>query len=307
VELMKHEYEKSVKRTALDESDKVRRQIKAKLGWEPISMIWDNPRKKVLDDYVSDTLASEKHSYQKHQYSVRAGALSQNPTAIIEKLLKFYGYGIENGVLFNPFMERMPHLLVAHHLGWNVYGYDISKEAFEHDVERLKRLVKSSLSGDNQIMEVGDGYSATINGKEFAIYNADSRKLHFYDNTFDLVFGSPPYWDIEFYGKEPEQLGYNQTYTNFLKNLSDVAKECKRVLKPGGLLVWQVNDFRKDKIFYPYHSDVTFLLRDAGLKLWDIIIYNLSQHPLKAIFLSQLVRDKYSAKCHEYAIVCKKE
>jgi len=296
---LKHKYKTKVTRSKLDKSSVSRRQIKAKLGWEPISMIWGNPRKKALDNFVKDTLASEKHAYHKHQYSVRDGALSQNPTAVIEKLLKFYGYGISDGWLFNPFMERLPHLLIAHQLGWNVCGYDISQEAYEHDVKRLKELFQPRLSDFSHystIVDEGEDFMETIiDNRNFNIYRRDSRNTDFQDDYFDLIFGSPPYWDTEEYGSEPEQLGKGKGYEEFLQGLGEVAKE-----------IWQVNDFRKDKVFYPYHKDVMDVLKNAGLKFHDIVVYNVSLHPIKAIFTTQLVRDKYVAKAHEYAIVMRK-
>lgn len=309
---MKEDYEKEQGAKAMENSREERRKILAQLGFEPFSLWWMQPRKADLDEYVSDKVATEAHSYTKHSFSTRAGALSQNPTAVIERIIKFYGYGITNGNMFNPFMERMPHLLIGHKLGWNVFGYDIAKEAWEHDRTRLKELINAQYHFAEPdirtgiIAETPVSIDAIISGRLFSIYNADSRCTHYGINEMDLIFGSPPYWDIEFYGTESGQLGYNTTYPTFLSNLTQVAKECERILKPGGLIIWQVNDFRKDGKFYSYHSDVIHMFEAVGLSMWDILIYNISLHPLRSIFTTELVRDKYTAKCHEYAIVAKK-
>ena len=127
------------------------------------------------------------------------------------------------------------------------------------------------------------------------------------DASIDYVTTSPPYWDLGIYGDEPEQVGSgSETYEEFLQKLGDIFKECYRVLKPGKFMNVQVNDFRKNGIFYDYHGDTTRLLKSIGFVYWDLIIYNISVHPLAAVFTSQLEDRKMFAKMHEYNIVVKK-
>ena len=47
------------------------------------------------------------------------------------------------------------------------------------------------------------------------LHEQDSRDIN-YDKVFDLAITSPPYWDIETYGDEPEQLGKQQTFQDFM-------------------------------------------------------------------------------------------
>jgi len=83
-------------------------------------------------------------------------------------------------------------------------------------------------------------------------------------------------------------------------------RECYRVLKPGKYAAWAVNDFRYEGKFYTYHGDCIRLLKEVGFQVHDIVIYNLSEHPLHLIFLTQLWERKHMAKQHEYLIVCRK-
>ena len=93
--------------------------------------------------------------------------------------------------------------------------------------------------------------------RDILLHRQDSRRLNQSPaDTGDVTITSPPYYNIERYGDEQEQLGKAKTYEAFLEELGEVAKENCRVLKPGAFAAWFVNDFRKDWRFYPYHMDV---------------------------------------------------
>ena len=66
-----------------------------------------------------------------------------------------------------------------------------------------------------------------------------------------------------------------------------------------------VNDFRKDGIFYNYHGDTINLLKNAGFKQFDLIIMKYTNAFRKA-FPQQIIDSKYMPKIHEYLIVMKK-
>lgn len=61
----------------------------------------------------------------------------------------------------------------------------------------------------------------------------DSRTmLEVEDASVGLVVTSPPYWCIKDYA-HPGQIGYDQTYEEYLHDLQQVLSECHRVLQPG--------------------------------------------------------------------------
>lgn len=311
---MKEDYKESVAKEKLAESRSERERLLAKWGFEPISMWWlqkiHNP---TLDVLVEDTLAAG--SYPSHNFNVRDGALPQSSPIVAERIIKFWSE--EGDKVFNPFFERIPHLLVANYLKREAYGYDICKKFYEHSVEKVKKRIHQSAfldpEGNIVLAEDDDSFISMFNGLRFELRLADSRKIHYPDNMFDLIVNSPPYWNTIYYGPEPEQLGTGKigagdkpTYEEFLKGLQDVYRECYRVLKPGKFLVTLLNDFRLNKKFYPYHMDCTRICLEIGWELHDLIVYNLSTHPLQAIFSSQLERDKHTAKCHETILIFRK-
>ena len=68
---------------------------------------------------------------------------------------------------------------------------------------------------------------------EHNIYFGDSRKLaKITDESVRLIITSPPYWQLKDYGSE-SQLGYNDSYEEYINNLNLVWTECYRVLSAG--------------------------------------------------------------------------
>jgi len=62
------------------------------------------------------------------------------------------------------------------------------------------------------------------------IINGDSRKMaELEDKSVDLVITSPPYWQLKDYGTE-NQIGYNDSYEEYINNLNLVWKESYRAL-----------------------------------------------------------------------------
>jgi len=61
----------------------------------------------------------------------------------------------------------------------------------------------------------------------------DSRNMAELNNeSVHLIITSPPYWQIKDYG-DKNQIGFNDSYEEYIENLNKVWAECYRVLYPG--------------------------------------------------------------------------
>ena len=58
-------------------------------------------------------------------------------------------------------------------------------------------------------------------------------------NSVTLVLTSPPYWNVRDYGKL-DQIGFGQSYKQYIDSLNKVWKECIRVLQPNGKIAINV-------------------------------------------------------------------
>ena len=217
------------------------------------------------------------------------GALSIFPKKIVRLIVKFYCP--ENGIVYDPFCGHNSRMQLVYECNRNYIGVDVSKEFMKHN-----REIRGFLLNENRLIE---------NPATITLIEGSSAKVDLPNNYADFTITSPPYWDIEYYGDEPEQLGKNKTYDSFLDSLSLHIRENYRILKPGAFCAWFVNDFRKDGIFYPYHSDLLYFFQEAGFEMFNIYIVDLG-NTFGKIFAQQIEKSKIFPKRHEYCLLFQK-
>ncbi len=295
---------------SLDDSRRAREDILAKYG-NILKSIWKADyrlEKHIIDiDKTQNAVAKEKHmkmDYDKKLYdafassskSVRGkeGGLSIFPADICRKLVLLFTE--EGDVVLDPCAGHNSRMQVTWQLGRHYIGYDVSKEFMQ-----FNRKVRDMLMGDGDQGKLLLESDASITLRE-----KSSEKMIEVDNSVDFVVTSPPYWDLEYYGDEEEQIGWGKTYEEFLSGLKRIIQESYRVLKPGKFCVYNINDFRKEGEYYCYHKDLIELALDVGYKLHDIIILEWPA-AIGACFATQVVDRKITAKSHEYLLVFKKE
>ena len=78
----------------------------------------------------------------------------------------------------------------------------------------------------------------------------DSRKMDcLKDKSVQLIITSPPYWQLKDYGTE-NQIGFNNSYEDYINNLNLVWKECFRVLNDGCRLCINIGDQFARSVYY---------------------------------------------------------
>ena len=137
------------------------------------------------------------------------------------------------------------------------------------------------------------------------------------NKSIQLVVTSPPYWNIKDYNTA-KQIGYNQTYAEYIDDLTGVWKECKRVLSPGCKLVVNVGDqFIRAKDnngkyeIIPIHKDIIESCQKLGyIFLGNIIWQKISTTKTSGgcCWMGSIYypRDGYVTYEHEYIMLFKK-
>jgi len=278
---------------SLDNSFSERMRIQTKFGCIPTSVLRHNKNDKAIDimSYNSYTNVQRFKNKQHPLYKrfmasgmdVRGGALSKFSQNIGRILLKLYTS--ENDIVFDPFAGHNSRMELCHHIKRNYIGIDISRK-FTSQNNIIKKIIKE-------------------NDCFIWLLNADAKYVPIKSEVADFTITSPPYWDIEFYGDEREQLGKNKKYTDFLSDIFKCLQENYRILKKNTYCCWNINDFRKKGKFYAYHADIMHLMEVAGFEIIDIVIIDLGT-AIGACFATQIEQRKYLPKQHEYVIVGKK-
>lgn len=206
------------------------------------------------------------------------------PAELVEFFVKYYAS--PGDVYLDPFMGQGVQMQVAHLLGLHYWGYDLSSEFFAY-IDSVREKIEDNTTA-------------------LQIFCGDSRNPeHIPDEIGDFSFHSPPYWNIEYYGDEPEQLGKG-TYEDFLQGMEDVARAWLPKFKSGAYHVVNVNDFRMGGTFYPYHADTLALFKRAGWELADLWIIEGLVGGLSKAFAVDFNLKRIAPKLHEYALVFRK-
>ena len=82
------------------------------------------------------------------------------------------------------------------------------------------------------------------------IYFGDSRALNkIEDKSVQLIITSPPYWQLKDYGSS-NQIGFNNSYEEYINNLNLVWMECERILSEGCRLCINIGDQFARSVYY---------------------------------------------------------
>ena len=129
---------------------------------------------------------------------------------------------------------------------------------------------------------------------------------------------SPPYWNIKDYGYE-DQIGYGQSYQDYLRDLMAVWRACDAALEPGCKFVINVGDQflrSNDETAYQVvsiHSDIIRQFREMGGYtflgniIWHKVTNTKSSGGGSWMGSTYYPRDGYVTYEHEYILIFRKD
>jgi len=107
----------------------------------------------------------------------------------------------------------------------------------------------------------------------------DSRNMaELKDKSVHLIITSPPYWQLKDYGTS-DQIGFNDSYEDYINNLNLVWKECSRVLNDGCRLCINIGDQFARSVYYgrykiiPIRTEIIKFCETQGFDYMGAIIW----------------------------------
>lgn len=288
---------------SLAKSRQIRNEFISEFGEVPTSILVNDRTDRAIDlvkgqgrDYKtisrkiakSDQTAGEIRAWETSHRGARQGALSAFPQNVGRTLVKFYCP--KDGIVYDPFAGHNSRMQLTYETGRSYIRVDVSKEFMFYN---------------KQIQTLIENKGLLKSGNTITLIEGCSSKVNLPDNYADFTVTSPPYWDIEYYGDEPEQLGNAKTYQQFLELLSVHIKENFRILKPDTYCCWSINDFVKGGIYHTYHADLIPIFLNAGFILHTIYIIDLGL-PVQAAFVQTIRKTMRFPKRHEYILTFRK-
>jgi DNA modification methylase len=302
---------------ALKKSRKIRKEFLSKFGVEgkvPVSILIHDRKEyryETIDlsaqrrggNYVHHYRINRQKMHGREDYTPgleKTGFETQGRTDYISGFPQNVGrfiielYCPEDATIYDPFAGHNSRMQLCFKLGHNYIGVDCCKE-FMEDNEMTKEILYERREG--QLIKKDNWIK---------LYTQSSESIpEVEDESCDFTITSPPYWDLEYYGPEPEQLGTGKKYDEFLQGIARCIEENYRVLKSGAFCAWFINDFRKQKKFYPYHSHIYEILTDTGFEGFNIYIVDLGA-TVNHMFVQDIIKHKILPKRHEYCVLVKK-
>lgn len=156
------------------------------------------------------------------------------------------------------------------------------------------------------------------NGTRHRLTLGDSRQMpELADESVQLVVTSPPYWCLKDYG-HPGQIGYQQSYEEYLHSLGQVMAECHRVLSPGCRLALNIGDqyLRASEHgryrVLPIPADLTRAGLELGFDFMGAILWrkvSTTQTTGGGVWMGSIYhpRDGHITYEHEYILLLRKQ
>ncbi|GIW70339.1 MAG: hypothetical protein KatS3mg101_1086 [Patescibacteria group bacterium] len=160
----------------------------------------------------------------------------------------------EGGKILDPFAGSLARGGVAAALGFDYTGIEIRKEQIETNEKKLTEL-----------------------GLKARYIHADANDLNKVispDEKFDLIFSSPPYYDLEIYSEHEKDISTKKTYDEFMKDYESIFKQATSHLNENRFVILELGDIRDERGFYRnFLGDNISLFKKLGFELYNEIIY----------------------------------
>lgn len=162
------------------------------------------------------------------------------------------------GSILDPFAGSLARGGVAATLGYQYTGIEIRSEQIEANERRLQELGEEISKRAKYIL--GDANNL--------------KKLVPEEEKFDLIFTSPPYYDLEIYSDKEADLSAKPSYKEFMEGYERIFAHAAEHLKPNRFIVLEIGDIRDEDGFYRnFIGDNITMFERLGFKLYNEIIY----------------------------------
>lgn len=127
---------------------------------------------------------------------------------------------------------------------------------------------------------------------------------HLADNSQDLLFSCPPYFDLEVYSDSPNDASNQNTYAEFYQIIDQALTQSVACLRNDRFAVVVVGDIREEKTsaYYGFHLDIINTMRRAGLHYYNECIL-IEQAGNAAIRAGGQMKHRKVVKTHQQVLV----
>lgn len=172
-------------------------------------------------------------------------------------------------------------------------------------------FVSSSLGNKFTGIELRE-QQVTFNQGRVDEYNLDAHYIqddgqnvrkHIADESQDLLFSCPPYFDLEKYSDDPKDASNQDSYEDFIKILDNAFSNAVKCLKNGRFACIVVGNVRDKKgYYYDLVGDIVRIFEKAGMHYYNEIIIK-TPIGTAAMRASVIMRNRKVVKTHQNMLV----
>lgn len=198
----------------------------------------------------------------------------------------YYWFCPDGGSILDPFAGGSVRGIVASETGHQYCGVDLRQEQVDANIQQASELLKQDRKQPVYIC----GNSLNID--------------KIVDGEYDMVFSCPPYFDLEQYSDNKEDLS-NLDYDEFKRQYSEIIRKAVSKLKDNRFACFVVSEVRNRKTgFYRnFVADTIQAFIDAGMEYYNEIIL-LNQIGTGAVRAPrQFQNTRKVVRCHQNVLV----
>jgi DNA modification methylase len=189
-------------------------------------------------------------------------------------------FGIKNCNTFDPFAGDSVFGYVSDALGNKFTGIELRMDQTDLNNQRIK--------GSNSKYICDDGQNVL---------------KHIKENSQDLLFSCPPYFDLEVYSDLKNDASNQKEYADFLKIVNNAFSDSIKCLKDNRFAVITVGDIRnKEGFYYGFVDDIKSIFKANNMSLYNelIIVETLGTLPQR---VGRYMNNRKVGKCHQNVLV----
>ena len=242
-------------------------------NWQKRKDLWENMGiESVLGRDVKRNNANPVNTFSaRGEQAKEAERTSTFDPLLCELMYKWFSN--EGDKILDPFAGGSVRGIVASSLNREYVGIDLSYEQVVANIEQFKD-VSSRYNLPQSPVWIQQDSEEWLKG---AVYST---------HIYDMVFTCPPYYNLERYTKDNNDLSNMPTYKDFLNKYAQILRYASMMLANERFFVIVVSEIRNPKTgaYYGLVPDTLQILRECGLTYYnEIILYNnIGSLPIRA-------------------------
>lgn len=238
--------------------------------------------KKLTHKEFADSYLQEYIDKSSLAYTNSGGILSIFDPVLCEILYRWFC--VEGGQIFDLFAGGSVRGIVAGMLGYKYFGIDLRREQVDANKQQKEDIIPNA----SVSWVVGNSLNTKDICKDFKV---------------DFVFSCPPYFDLEIYSNNKEDLS-NMTWENFSVQYREIIRQSIALLKEDSFACFVVGEVRNKKsgFYRNFIGETIKAFEDAGALFYNemILVNVVGSLPTR---VATMFKSRKIGKCHQNVLV----